>query len=256
MKTQYDAIVIGAGHNGLVAASYLAKRGLSVLVFERRERVGGACVTNEIIKGYRVSGAAQVLGMFRSEIVRDLELERHGLRYQLREPEVFVPFPDGQHLFFYRDVERTMASIARLSMRDAEAYPRYDAYTSGIARVVGRFMLAPAPSLEEFANAFAGPDAVDMLQCALFASVDEYLSRFFTSDYVKAPLAYGGLSGSAAGPRTPGTAFSKFYHSATGLGSTLGTRGDGQRHHRAGGYPAPTWRRDHVRQGSGGGAIP
>jgi len=223
MKTQYDAIVIGAGHNGLVAASYLAKRGLSVLVFERRERVGGACVTNEIIKGYRVSGAAQVLGMFRSEIVRDLELERHGLRYQLREPEVFVPFPDGQHLFFYRDVERTMASIARLSMRDAEAYPRYDAYTSGIARVVGRFMLAPAPSLEEFANAFAGPDAVDMLQCALFASVDEYLSRFFTSDYVKAPLAYGGLSGSAAGPRTPGTAFSKFYHSATGLGSTLGT---------------------------------
>jgi phytoene dehydrogenase-like protein len=223
MRAQYDAIVIGAGHNGLVAASYLARRGLSVVVFERSDRIGGACVTNEIVKGFKVSGAAQVLGMFRSEIIRDLELERHGLTYWLRDPEVFVPFPDGQHLFLYADAERTMASIARLSERDAETYPRYDAYTTEIARVIGRFMLSPAPGLAEFAGAFAGPDGVDMLQCALFASVDEYLSRFFESDYVKGPLAYGGLSGSAAGPRTPGTAFSKFYHSATGLGATLGT---------------------------------
>jgi len=82
MRTRYDAIVIGAGHNGLVAASYLARRGLSVAVFERSDRIGGACVTNEIIEGFRVSGAAQVLGMFRSEIIRDLELERHGLAYR------------------------------------------------------------------------------------------------------------------------------------------------------------------------------
>jgi phytoene dehydrogenase-like protein len=223
MRSRYDAIVIGAGHNGLVAASYLAKDGLSVAVFERNERVGGACVTNEIIPGFRVSGAAQVLGMFRAEIIRDLDLERHGLAYRLREPEVFVPFPDGRHLFFYGDASRTIASIARLSTHDAEAYPHYDAYTARIARIVGRFMLAPAPTVGEFAEAFDGPDGPDMLQLALFASVDEYLSRFFESDYVKGPLAYGGLSGSAAGPRTPGTAFSKFYHSATGLGGALGT---------------------------------
>ena len=223
MKPRYDAIVIGAGHNGLVAASYLAKNGLSVAVFERSERVGGACVTNEIMPGFRVSGAAQVLGMFRAEIIRDLELERHGLAYRPREPEVFVPFLDGRHLFFYGDTPRTIASIGRLSPHDAEAYPRYDAYTARIARIVGRFMLAPAPTVAEFAEAFDGPDGVDMLQIALFASVDEYLSRFFECDYVKGPLAYGGLSGSAAGPRTPGTAFSKFYHSATGLGGALGT---------------------------------
>lgn len=223
MSNKYDALVIGGGHNGLVAASYLAQRGLSVVVFERSDRIGGACVTNEIVKGFRVSGAAQVLGMFRAEVIRDLELERHGLTYRLRDPEVFIPFPDGRHLFLYADAERTMASIARLSERDAEAYPRYDAYTTEIARVIGRFMLSPAPTLEEFAGAFTGPDAMDMLQCALFASVDEYLSRFFESDYVKGPFAYGGLSGSAAGPRTPGTAFSKFYHSATGLSAALGT---------------------------------
>src|SRR6185503_12583289 len=128
----------------------------------------------------------------------------------------------GRHLFLYADAERTMSSIARLSPSDAEAYPRYDAYTTEIAKVIGRFMLSPAPTLGEFAGAFSGPAAADMLQCALFASVDEYLSRFFESDYVKGPLAYGGLSGSAAGPRTPGTAFSKFYHSATGLKAALG----------------------------------
>ena len=223
MESRYDAIVVGAGHNGLVAASYLAKAGLSVAVFERSDRVGGACVTNEIIPGFRVSGAAQVLGMLRAEIIRDLGLEHHGLSYRLREPEIFVPFPDGRHLFFYGDAPRTVDSISRLSARDAEAYPAYDAYTARIARIVGRFMLAPAPTVGEFEAAFEGRDAADMLQLALFASVDEYLSRFFESDYLKGPLAYGGLSGSAAGPRTPGTAFSKFYHSATGLSDTLGT---------------------------------
>jgi phytoene dehydrogenase-like protein len=223
MRPRYDAVVIGAGHNGLVAGAYLAKDGFSVGVFERSDRVGGACVTNEILPGFKVSGAAQVLGMFRAEIIRDLELDRHGLTYRPREPEVFVPFPDGQHLFLHREARQTMASIARLSGRDAEAYPRYDAYTSAIARVLDRFMLAPAPTPGEFAEAFDGPDGVDMWQCALFLSLDDYLSRFFESDYVKGPLAYGGLSGSAAGPRTPGTAFSKFYHTATGLGGAPGT---------------------------------
>src|SRR5262249_35638163 len=85
----------------------------------------------------------------------------------------------------------------------------------------GRFMLGPAPTVGEFEK--DGPDGADMLQLAMFASVDEYLSRFFESDYVKGPLSYGGLSGAAAGPRTPGTAFSKFYHSATGLSDALGT---------------------------------
>lgn len=222
MTGRYDVLVIGAGHNGLVAAGYLARNGLRTLVLERSELVGGACVTRELIPGFRLSTGAQVLGMLRQRIIEDLELERHGLRYHLREPEVFVPFPDGRHVFFYADAERTMQSIARIAPADAEAYPRYEAYTSRIARVLNEFMLRPRPSLPEFAAAFAGPDGADMLNCALFTSVGGYLERFFVSDHVKGPMAYGGMSGSAASPWTPGTAFSKFYHSATDLGGRFG----------------------------------
>jgi phytoene dehydrogenase-like protein len=221
VKTKYDAIVIGAGHNGLVAAGYLAKNGLLTLVLERNDRVGGACVTRELIPGFKLSTGAQVLGMLRQRIIDDLELERHGLRYHLREPEVFVPFPDGRHVFFYADAERTMQSIAKIAAADAEAFPRYDAYTNRIARILNEFMLRPQPSLPEFAAAFAGPDGADMLNCALFMSVGSYLERFFTSDYVKGPTAYGGMSGSAAGPWTPGTA-STTPRPSSAIGSAAG----------------------------------
>ena len=222
MKTHYDAIVIGAGHNGLVAGGYLAKNGLSTIIFERSERIGGACITRELIPGFKVSAAAQLLGMLRQRIIDDLELERHGLRYKFREPEIFIPFPDGKHVFFYADAARTIESIARIAPRDAEAFPRFDAYTSRIARIVGDFMMRPQPSLPEFAAAFTGPDGPDMLNCALFASVGDYLERFFESNYVLGPMAYGGMSGSAASPRAPGTAFSKFYHAASELGGRFG----------------------------------
>lgn len=213
MAKEYDAIVIGAGHNGLVAAGYLARNGLSVLVLERSDRVGGAAITKEIIKGFRVSAGAQLLGMLRPTIVADLELHRHGLSYKAREPEVFIPFPDGKHFFIYAEGERTAASLARIAPEDGAAYARYDEYTTRISRILKDFMLRPAPDFPTFAAAFAGADGAEMMRCVLFSSVAEYLGRFFASDYAKGPLAYGGLSGSAAGPMTPGTAFSKFYHS-------------------------------------------
>jgi phytoene dehydrogenase-like protein len=217
MKSRYDAVVIGAGHNGLVAAAYLARHGLATLNIERAERIGGACITDEILPGYRVSGAAQVLGMLRPQVVEDLALDRHGLRYRLREPEVFIPFPDGRHLFLYSEAEKTKASIAKLSPRDAAAYDAYDRYTNRIAAILSELMTRPVPSLEEVAAAFDRDGDREMLQATLFESVQEYLERWFVTDYVKGPLAYGALSGSAAGPRTPGTAFSKLYHSAARL---------------------------------------
>ena len=222
MQREYDAIVIGAGHNGLVAAGYLAKNGLSVLVLERTDRVGGACITKEIIKGFRVSAAAQVLGMLRPEIVSDLELRRHGLTYRMREPEAFIPFPDGRYFFAYAEGARTAESLARIAPEDGAAYARYDDYTTRISRVLKGFMLRPAPDLSTFAAAFSGPDGPDMMQCVLFSSLAEYLDRFFATEYAKGPMAYHGLSGSAAGPMTPGTAFSKFYHSTGELTSQYG----------------------------------
>ena len=219
---KYDAIVIGTGHNGLVAAGYLAKNGLSVLVLERSERIGGACVTTELIPGFKVSMAAQLLGMLRQRIIDDLELERHGLKFQFRDPEIFVPFPDGNHVFFYPDAARTIESIARLAPKDAAAYTRFDEYTTRIARIVGDFMLKPQPTVAEFTEAFTGPDGPDMLNCVLFSSVADYLERFFASDYVKGPMAYGAMSGSDQTPYAAGTAFSKFYHAAADLGGRFG----------------------------------
>ncbi len=219
---KHHAIVVGAGHNGLVAAAYLAKNGLSTLVLERNDRIGGACITRELIPGFKVSAAAQVLGMLRQRIIEDLGLERHGLKYHLREPEIFVPFLDGKHVFYYSDARRTMQSIDQIAPRDAAAFAEFDEYTTRIARVVNEFMLQSQPSISKFASAFSGPDGPDMLNCALFASVGDYLDRFFSSDYVKGPMAYGAMSGSAASPRAPGTAFSKFYHAASELGGRFG----------------------------------
>lgn len=219
---RYDAIVVGAGHNGLVAAGYVAKNGLSTLVLERTARIGGACVTTELIPGFKVSMAAQVLGMLRQRIIEDLELERHGLRFRFRDPEIFVPFPDGNHVFFYPDGARTIESIARVAPKDAAAYQRFDEYTTRIARIVGDFMLRPQPSVAEFASAFTGPDGPDMLSCVLFSSVADYLERFFASDYVKGPMTYGAMSGSDQSPYAAGTAFSKFYHAAADLGGRFG----------------------------------
>ena len=215
---RYDAVIIGAGHNGLVAAGYLAKNGLSTLVLERSDRIGGACVTTELIPGFKVSMAAQVLGMLRKRIIEDLDLERHGLRFRFRDPETFVPFPDGKHLFFYPDSARTVASIAQIAPKDAEAYAQYEAYTTEIARIVGGFMLQPQPSVAEFAAAFTGPNGPDQLNSVLFASIADYLGRFFESDYLKGPMAYGAMSGSDQSPYAAGTAFSKFYHAAADLG--------------------------------------
>jgi phytoene dehydrogenase-like protein len=221
MKT-YDAVVIGAGHNGLVAAGYLARNGLSTLVVERSDRIGGACITSEIIPGFRVSMAAQLLGMLRQRIIDDLELERHGLRFRFRDPEIFVPFPDAQHVFFYPDTPRTVASIARVAPKDAAAYTRFDEHTTRIARIVGDFMLKPQPTVAQFAAAFGEPDGAEMLNDVLFSSIADYLARFFESNYVKGPMAYGAMSGSDQSPYAAGTAFSKFYHSAADLGGRFG----------------------------------
>src|SRR5437764_3910958 len=135
MGRPYDAIIIGAGHNGLVTACYLARAGWRVLVLERRHVVGGACVTEETFPGFKVSTAAYVNSLFRKEIVRDLRLKDHGFEVLERSPSSFTPFPDGRHLLLGPDADMTRKEIAKLSRRDAEAYPRYEAMLERVAGV-------------------------------------------------------------------------------------------------------------------------
>src|SRR6266536_2929655 len=136
MAGKYDAIVIGAGHNGLVTACYLARARWRVLVLERRYVVGGACVTEEVFPGFKVSTAAYVNSLFRKEIVRDLRLNEYCFEVLERNPSSFTPFPDRRSLLLGPDAEMTRKEIAKFSRRDAENYPRYEAMLERVADVI------------------------------------------------------------------------------------------------------------------------
>jgi phytoene dehydrogenase-like protein len=127
MSVSYDLIIIGGGHNGLVTAAYAARAGLKTLVLERREVLGGACVTEEVWPGFKVSTAAYVNSLLRPEIIRDLELARHGFEMLPRSPSSFTPFPDGRSLMLGPDKALTHREISKFSARDAEALPKYEA---------------------------------------------------------------------------------------------------------------------------------
>jgi phytoene dehydrogenase-like protein len=135
-SSRYDAIVIGAGHNGLVAAAYLARAGRRVLVLERRPLVGGCAVTEERWPGFHVSTAAYVNSLFRPDIIRDLDLQRHGFVMLPRSPSSFTPLPDGRYLLMGPDKALTSREVAKFSVRDAEALPRYEASLERVAGLV------------------------------------------------------------------------------------------------------------------------
>jgi phytoene dehydrogenase-like protein len=133
MSVKYDLIVIGGGHNGLVTAAYAARKGLQVLVLERRDVLGGACVTEEVWPGYKVSTAAYVNSLLRPEIIRDLELKRHGFEMLPRSPSSFTPFPDGRSLLLGPDKAMTHREVSKFSARDADALPKYEAMLERVA---------------------------------------------------------------------------------------------------------------------------
>src|SRR3954454_19285199 len=116
---KYDSIIIGAGHNGLVTAAYLARAGRKVLVLERRELVGGCAVTEEIWSGYRVSTAAYLTSLMQERIVSELDLPRYGYQVDAKDPAFFSAFPDGRHFFMWQDRNRTLEEMAKFSAADA-----------------------------------------------------------------------------------------------------------------------------------------
>src|SRR3954453_16342803 len=146
-RRSYDAVVIGAGHNGLTAAAYLARAGLQTLVLERRDIVGGCCVTEEIAPGGRASTTSYVASMLRPEVISELRLQDHGLRMLPCDPSIQVPFRDGQVVPWWADRERAKQEFSKISPRDAERFVRVDDQLKKLARYLQPFFLEPPPEI-------------------------------------------------------------------------------------------------------------
>lgn len=221
---KYDAIVIGAGHNGLTNASYLAKAGLSVAVMERNPYIGGATVSRELHEGWTYSNCSYVCSLLRPEITRDLQLPQHGLQV--------VPYgggttfmQNGDHYGSYHDHERQFREMARHSNRDANAYERYSADVLKQTRLIRPFLLKTPPDptslklrdlhdLADFAGAFLEMGEEGLADTIRFwtKSVADYLGEYFETDVIKAHMAGSGIIGTALGVFSPGTAYVLLHH--------------------------------------------
>ncbi|MCH7903551.1 MAG: NAD(P)/FAD-dependent oxidoreductase [Armatimonadetes bacterium] len=231
----YDAIIIGAGHNGLVCAAYLAKAGKKVIVLERRDIVGGAAVTEEIFPGYKCSRASYVNSLFRPKIIRDLELKSFGLEFIPRQPASFSPFPDGSHLMLGADMQENQKEIAKFSTKDAEAYPKYEAMLDRIVSFVEPTWDQPPPSAMSgkpgdvlslakmgMKAKKLGPGFLQDTADVFTLSAADFLDRWFESEALKSTLVTDGVIGAMAGPYSPGTAYVLLHHV---MGETDGVRG-------------------------------
>src|SRR6185503_13336085 len=203
----YDAIVIGGGHNGLVCAAYLARAGRKVLVLERRERVGGAAMTEEVFPGFRFSVFSYVVSLLRPEIIRDLELPRHGLHILPLESTV-TPLPNGDYLGQWADHDQNRRELARHSLRDAEAYDEFGRLMHQMARAIKPFlaMTPPDPAslaprdvagMLRLASELRGldPQHFHALHKLLTMSAADYLDEWFESGPLKATKAASGIIG-------------------------------------------------------------
>jgi len=221
---RYNAIIIGGGHNGLTAAAYLARAGRTSLVLERRHVLGGAAVTEEVFPGFRFSVCSYVVSLLRPEIIRELDLPRHGLQI-LPLDGTFTPATAGRYLWRVDDHEQSRREIARHSTPDAEAYEKFNKKMVSIARFVGPLldMTPPDPmtrdprqlmklaALAARFRALSNEDRRTCLQLMTMSAAD-FLDRWFETDILKATMSASGIIGTFLGVRSPGTAYVLLHH--------------------------------------------
>ena len=234
---EHDTVIVGGGHNGLVAGFYLAKAGLRPLILERRELVGGACVTEEFAPGFRASTGAYVISMLREHVWRDMRLGERGIDIDTAGHSIYG-FPDGERLLLGDDIPASQKEIRRYSPADARALPEFEADLGRLAEVVGPLMdttppnpahIAPGDVPGLFRLAATGRRHRAAIDDALFlfaTSAAQYLGERFSSDVVMAAMGWHAINDSIAGPSTPGTAYVLLHdHAAEQAGGGLRTWG-------------------------------
>ena len=224
MAQHYDVIVIGGGHNGLTNAAYLAKAGKKVVVLERRHVLGGAAVTEEIIPGFLFSECSYVVSLLRPEIIRELDLPRHGLEI-LPLDGTFTPMPSGDYLWRMNDHGRTVREIRRHSRVDAEAYEEFSKMMTPMCRFVKPIlsMIPPDPTtlrpkdlrqlhflIERFRD-LSSDERYTLIQLMTMSAAD-FLDQWFETDVLKATMSASGIIGTFLGIRSPGTAYVLLHH--------------------------------------------
>jgi len=219
----HDVLIIGAGHNGLTCAHYLAKKGLKVAVLEAADKVGGAAVTDEFHKGFRNSAASYTVSLLQPKVIRDMELERHGLKVVLRKTDNFLPGPNGNYLLAGRD-GLTRSEIARHVRSDGAAYDRYHEELETVVPLIQKWLLKSPPEagagirglpqLASLGRDLIGlsTDEVRIVHEFATKSAGDILDRFFEGEMAKALFAFDGIVGNFASPYTPGTAYVLLHH--------------------------------------------
>jgi phytoene dehydrogenase-like protein len=223
-QIQYDAIIIGGGHNGLVAAGYLARAGKKVVVLERRHIIGGATVTEEIIPGFKFTEFSYVVSLLRPEIIRDLKLPEHGLKI-LPLPSTFTPMDNGDYLAGWDDHDLTRQEIYRHSPKDAEAYDEYGRRMARLAKAIKPIlsMLPPDPTslhpkdlmgllkLGQFAGSLSEKEMYGLAKIMTQSAAD-MLEEWFETDALLGTKCASGIIGTFLGPRSPSTAYVLLHH--------------------------------------------
>jgi phytoene dehydrogenase-like protein len=228
-SSTYDAIVIGAGHNGLTAAAYLARAGLSTLVLERRDIVGGCCVTEEIAPSCRVSTTSYIASMLRPEVIFELRLAEHGLRMIPCDPAIQVPFPDGHVVPWWADRERAKQEFSKISARDAARFVQVDDQLKKLARYLQPFFMEPPPEIDassmkgwnnlfRVGRRFRGISNSEVAELVSFltGSLGEFLDQNYESDKMKTMFLANNVYGKHGGPYQPGTAIGLLFHLLSG----------------------------------------
>lgn len=225
----YDAIIVGGGHNGLTAAAYLARAGLSTLVLERRELIGGCCVTEEIAPGCRVSTTSYIASMLRPEVISELRLADHGLRMIPCDPAIQVSFPDGPVVPWWVNRERAKAEFEKISTKDAERFVEVDDQLKKLARYLQPFFMEPPPEVDtstvggwsdlfRVGKRFRGISSAEIAQLISFltGSLGEFLDHNYESEKMKTMFLANNVYGKHGGPYQPGTAIGLLFHLLSG----------------------------------------